>query len=87
MGKPRDLWLSVEQWDRMVPRVLAIGPWPSKARRAIAAASWHREPRTRSVRTSAGRPRGADQYITPRLTKAERNALERRRGREEQPRG
>lgn len=80
----RDLWLLVSQWpagavDTSDVRTIAVGPWPSKARRAIAVTGWHRTPSVRSVRTFAGRPRGADEYITPRLSKAERNALERRR--------
>lgn len=86
----RDLWLVVTQWpaaavDTGDVRTVAIGPWPSKARRAIAATAWNHTPSVRSVRTFAGRPRSADEYIAPKLTKAERNALERRR--EEQPCG
>lgn len=86
MGKPRDLWLVVDRWVGFssASRV-AIGPWPSKARRAIAATAWLRDGRTVAVRMVFGRPRGAGEYLTPRLTKAERNALERRR--EEKPRG
>lgn len=72
-----ELWLVVKQSNGVRAHVLAVGPWPSTSRRAIAEAAWQRDSRTISVARSLGRP-VADEYIAPRLTKSERAQLARR---------
>lgn len=75
----RDLWLLVTLLEPQGEHTLAIGPWPTPERRAVAARSWRRDLRVTRVELRVGRPRVASQWMAPALTRAELGQLERSR--------
>lgn len=76
-----ELWLVMIQHGSKpgTHHKLAIGPWPSTSRRDVAEAAWKFDPQTIEVQRVEARPVDADEYVEPRLTTAERRAMERRR--------
>lgn len=77
-----DLWIRVLEVDATAARTqrtIAVGPYPSIERRAIAIKAWSRAPGVLSAIATTGRPRQADSYRTPLLTPEEQRQVEGRR--------